>query len=89
MGDLLDIYKTDKETKLKSSEDELLKSRSQIAQLMQEKVIWPSVLNLIIHNLIIPLLYLSLLNVLLWVTFHRKTSQTTFVYKNCMRKESD
>lgn len=63
MGDLLDIYKTDKETKLKSAEEELLKSRSQIAQLMQEKVSWPSVLSLIIHNLIILLLFLSLLDV--------------------------
>lgn len=40
MGDLLEGFKKDKETKLKSAEEELQKSKSQIAQLVQEKVSW-------------------------------------------------
>ncbi|MPC18971.1 hypothetical protein E2C01_011872 [Portunus trituberculatus] len=37
MSDLLDKYKTDKETKLKIAEEELQKSQSQNTQLMKEK----------------------------------------------------
>ena len=38
MGDLLNIYKIDKEAKLKTAEEELQRSQSKITQLMQEKV---------------------------------------------------
>ena len=38
MSDLLNTYKTDKEVKLKVAEEELQKSRSQITQLVKEKV---------------------------------------------------